>query len=241
MIDIHCHILPGIDDGPDTLDQALDMARMALDNGITRLVATPHIRCGVYDNDKASIMEVVQSFRAALEEEAIPLPVAMAAEVAVSPEILPMIAEDRIPFLGEIDGYRLLLLELPHSQIPLGTDKLISWLLDQKIRPVIVHPERNSSVINDLSKLSPLVGMGCMLQITADSIAGKFGRQVEQRASEMLANGWVSVIASDAHDTKYRTIELEIGRRAAAAIVGEQMSWELVREQPNKMTQGLFD
>ena len=115
MIDLHCHLLPGIDDGPQTLDESLQLARIAVKNGITHSVVTPHILPGRYDNDSDSIAAVFERFREALRVEQIPLQVAMAAEVRLDPEIIGMIAENRVPFLGEINGYKIILLEFPHG------------------------------------------------------------------------------------------------------------------------------
>lgn len=235
MIDLHCHLLPGIDDGPTTMGEALLLARLAVANGISTSVVTPHIQPGVYNNNKQGIEKVFVEFKAALAAEQIMLNLAMAAEVHISPEILPMIAAGDIPFLGKEDGYKYLLLEFPHEHIPLGSDKMVNCLLARNIRPVIAHPERNKDVIRQIEKILPFVQQGCLLQVTAGSVAGRFGPRVQQRACEMLESGWVSMLASDAHNMDHRPPELEPGRQAAALIVGEEASWELVRERPRRV------
>ena len=129
MIDLHCHLLPGIDDGAKTLAEALDMARAAVGNGINQAVMTPHLHPGRYENTRSSTMAPLLMFCAALRREQIALEISVAAEVRLSPEILPLLERDELPFLGVMDGYWILLLEFPHSHIPLGSNNLIQTLL----------------------------------------------------------------------------------------------------------------
>ena len=232
MIDIHCHMLPGIDDGPEGLDESLEMARLALANGITESILTPHIHVGRYANTRESLAEATRQFQQCLLDNDIALRVGMAAEIRIGPELITMVEAQQVPFLGTLDGYQLVLLELPHSHIPLGSDKLVKWCLQRNIRPVIPHPERNKDVIRDIEKITPLVKLGCLLQVTAGAVAGGFGPQSRRRARQLLKRGWVSFLASDAHNTQHRIPDLEPGRAAAAAIIGEEESWRLVRDNP---------
>jgi protein-tyrosine phosphatase len=232
MIDLHCHLLPGIDDGPDTLEGALELARLAVKNGITHATVTPHIHPGRYENTLLSITTVFRAFAAALASEDIALELGMAGEVRVSPEILPMVEQGLIPFLGEWRGKPVMLLELPHSHVPPGSDKLVRWLLDRNIQPMIAHPERNKGVMRSLDKIQPFVELGCLFQLTAMSVAGRFGEGAERRACDLLEMGVVTIIASDAHNVNHRPPDLEPGRAAAAEIVGEAESWQLVQQRP---------
>ena len=134
MIDLHCHLLPGIDDGARTLSEALDIARLAVANGITYAVMTPHLHAGRYENTRSSTVQAVIEFRAALNKERIDLEIGVAAEVRFAIEILPLLEQGEVPFLGEMDGYQIMLLEFPHSHIPHGAENLVQRLLDQKIR-----------------------------------------------------------------------------------------------------------
>ncbi|MCP3667421.1 MAG: capsular biosynthesis protein [Gammaproteobacteria bacterium] len=241
MIDLHCHLLPGIDDGAPTMDHALALARLAVVDGISHAVMTPHIHLGRYDNDRLAIQEIFQQYKSALEVESIPLVIGMGAEVRIDSAILPMIAEERIPFLGELDGFQILLLEFPHNTILPGTDKLVDYLLARNIRPLIAHPERNKAIMRDLSQLDPLLDAGCLLQVTAGSVAGAFGGRVRQRAEQMLERGWVSLLATDAHDEWNRPPFLSDGRDAAEEIVGKAAAHELVFEMPARIASSLFD
>lgn len=240
MIDLHCHLFPSVDDGPGAMAEALELARIAVDNGIRRAVVTPHIHPGQYDNDFASIEAAWRGFSAALADHGIALEVSFAAEVRLDIEILPMVEAGRIPFLGEVDGFRILLLEFPHGNIPVGSDRLVRWLLDRKIRPVIAHPERNKDVMRDPERLAPFVSMGCWTQVTSGSLAGMFGPLVEACGLDLLERGWVTLIASDAHNRQVRVPALEPGRAVAARIVGEQESWQLVRDRPAAISKSKF-
>jgi protein-tyrosine phosphatase len=232
VIDLHCHLLPGIDDGPNTLDESIALAAHAVRSGITHAVVTPHIHVGRYENDLESIRRALVAFQSEVGRRGIPLRLGFAAEVRIGMEIMELIAQDRIPYLGERDGYKILLLELPHGHVPVGADKFAAWLLKNKIRPLIAHPERNKEIMDDVNKLTPFVTMGCMLQVTAGAVAGNFGERARFRAVDLLERGWVSVLASDAHNLEHRPPELEPGRIAAAAVVGESESWKLVRDTP---------
>lgn len=238
MIDLHCHLLPGIDDGPESLAEALDMARIAVANGIEAAHVTPHLHPGRWDNDLSKIAAAVDAYRAALAEAGIPLALGFAAEVRLDYEILPLIEAGRVPFLGTLEGYRVMLLEFPHSHVPVGADKFVAWLLARNIRPMIAHPERNKDLMRDPDRLEPFVRAGCLLQITADAITGGFGELCALRAREFLQHGWVSVIASDAHDTTDRPPRIAPGRDAAALIVGEEEALRLTRGTPLRIVRG---
>jgi len=236
MVDLHCHLLPGIDDGPETLDESLALVRHALESGITKAVVTPHYLPGRYENTLDHIRQSAQQFRGELVSRQLPLEIGFAAEVRIGAEVLTLVESEALPVLGSVDGYRVLLLELPDSHIVPGTDKLLAWLLERKIRPLIAHPERNKDVMRDIEKIGPFVEMGCWLQLTGGSLCGIFGLTCRERSLQLLERGWVKVIASDAHNMTARKPELEPARKAAEEIVGERESWLLVRERPAAIT-----
>ena len=232
MIDLHCHFLPGIDDGARDLAEALAMARHAVASGITHSVLTPHQHYGRYENDALSIAIAFKLFQQSLADEAIPLQIGYAAEVRIVPEIVSWVEQGLIPFLGRKGDKDLLLLELPHSHIPAGTQNMVSWLVAHNIVPVIAHPERNKEVMGDAKKIIPLYNLGCLFQLTAGAVAGQFGEPSRQTAEQLLKGGYVTLLATDAHNLKHRPPELEPGRRAAERIVGESASWDLVKANP---------
>jgi len=239
MIDLHCHLLPGIDDGPATLGEALEMARIAVADGIGEARVTPHLHPGRWENDLAMIAPAVEAYRAALAQAGIPLELGFAAEVRLDYEILPMIEAGRVPFLGTLEGFKVMLLEFPHSHVPVGADKFVAWLLARNIRPLIAHPERNKDLMREPAKLEPFVRAGCLLQVTADAVCGGFGELSALRAREFLERGWVSVLASDAHDTTGRPPRIAPGRDAAAKIVGEEEAQRLVHGTPLRIARGI--
>lgn len=241
MIDIHCHLLPGIDDGAGDMAQALALARLAVADGITHMVLTPHIQPGTYNNHRSSIAQVFDQFRAAIAEQGIALQLAMAAEVRICPEILPMIADGRIPFFIAPDGKQTMLLEFPHSHIPPGSDKMIYWLRGKGIRCLIAHPERNKELMRNVDKLLPFINMGCKLQVTAASIAGQFGEQPRVAALQLLKRGWIDLLATDAHNSNHRPPLLTAGAGAVARAVGEEMARTMVIEGPWSIVGGMFD
>jgi protein-tyrosine phosphatase len=114
-----------------------------------------------------------------------------------------------------------MLLELPHSHVPVGADKLVEWLLKQGIRPMIAHPERNKDIMRSVDKLLPFVRLGCLFQVTAGAVAGSFWRASPQTRRRSAGAGWVTVLASDAHNLEARPPELEPGAGRGGAIVGE--------------------
>jgi protein-tyrosine phosphatase len=238
MIDLHCHLLPGIDDGPETLEEALEMARIAVAGGIEEAHVTPHLHPGRWENDLPKISAAVDAYRAALAQAGIPLKVGFAAEVRLDYEILPLIEAGRVPFLGTLEGFQVMLLEFPHSHVPVGADKFVAWLIARKIRPMIAHPERNKDLMRDPEKLAPFVRAGCLLQVTADAVTGGFGELCALRAREFLQHGWVSVLASDAHDTTDRPPRMAPGRDAAAKLVGEAEALRLTYGTPLRIVRG---
>ena len=235
MIDLHSHLLPGIDDGASSMEEALSLARIAVADGVTHMVLTPHVHPGRFDNHAQSIQPVFEAFETALVDADIKLSVKPAGEVRLSAEVLGMCASNQLPFLGEWDGKRVMLLELPHSHIPPGSDKLVKWLLDRDILPMIAHPERNKGVMSDIAKLAPFLEMGCLFQLTAMSVTGEFGSQAKQVADEMLDKGWVTVMATDAHNCDRRPPILSKAVGVAAELIGDVEAKRLVWGNPAKI------
>ena len=239
MIDLHSHLLPGIDDGASSLEEALSLARIAVADGITHMAMTPHVHPGRFENTQQTILPVFREFNAALDAHGINLSVYAAGEVRLSAEMLGMFAVDQLPFLGEWDGQRVMLLELPHSHVPPGSDKLVQWLMARGVVPMIAHPERNKGIMSDVSKLAPFVELGCLFQLTAMSVAGKFGVEAKRLSDEMLDKGWVTVIASDAHNADRRPPVLSDAVEAASQLIGPAEARRLVWDNPAKII-GLF-
>lgn len=204
MIDIHCHLLPGIDDGPPTIEAALALAKALVDDGITHVVMTPHVFPGRFENWRTSIAEEHARFAELLQTEGIALHLAWAGEVRLTPEVLELLARDQLPFLGQVGGYRTLLLEMPDGQVPLGALNFVRLLMAARVKPVIVHPERNRGVMEKPERLREFIDEGCYVQLTAGSLVGQFGARAQAVAVDLLERGWVHAVASDAHNTTGR-------------------------------------
>ena len=232
MVDIHSHLLPGIDDGARNMDEALALARACVEDGITHLVVTPHVYPGLYDNERAGIDAAFQGFRRALDEAEIALAVSCSSEVRLSPEVMPLIEEGRVPFLGECDGHRTMLLELPDGQIPVGTQGFVAWLLAQRIRPIVVHPERNKAVMEHPDKMRSFVDAGCYVQLTAGSLVGQFGSRAQAAAEALLDKGWVTAVASDSHNLRSRRPMMRAARDALTRRCGREAARRLTQTGP---------
>lgn len=204
MIDIHCHILPGIDDGPSTLDEALALAQAMVNDGVIHAVLTPHVFPGRFDNQRSSIELDFKRFADNLKAAEIALSISWAGEVRLTPEVLDLLARKEVPFLGQVAGFKTMLLEMPDGQIPLGSDRFVRHLLSQGVRPVIVHPERNRAVMEQPERLRSFIDQGCYVQVTAGSLVGQFGTKAQATAQALLDLGWVHAVASDAHNLSGR-------------------------------------
>ena len=235
MIDLHCHYLPGVDDGPAQVEEALTLAMAAVKNGISAAALTPHVHPRRYQNTKSSLLKTFVRFQHLLQKNEIPLKLFLAGEVRVSIESLALFEQDEIPFLGEVDGYKIVLLEFPHDTVPVGSQQFVSKLLSMKIRPLIAHPERNKHIMSDPDRIRPFVDMGCWLQLTAGSISGSFGKQAKKVATKLLEDELVWVIATDSHNMEHRPPDLAEGRDAVAEIVGNRLARRMVLDRPSKI------
>ena len=241
MIDIHCHLLPEIDDGPDTLEESLQLCRIAVEDGTTHAIVTPHIHPGRWDNTRQSIQRSFQSLKTALIENDIPLQLGFAGEVRLTDQIMQQVRNDEIPFYGEVDGYSIMLLEFPHSHIILGSDKLVAWLMKHNIRPLIAHPERNKQVMKAPEKLRPFVEAGCWLQVTGGSVMGLFGEKVQSITQQLLLADAVTVIASDGHNAKARRPGLNAVFTTVVRDYGAERADRLMRKNPASIAASQFN
>lgn len=232
MIDIHCHVLPGIDDGPVTADAALSLAQALVDDGVTHAVLTPHVFPGRFDNRSSTIAEEFLRFRALVEGAGLPLGLSWAGEVRLSPEALELLALDELPFLGRCSGFQTMLLEMPDGQIPLGSLRFVQHLMARRVRPVLVHPERNRMVMESPERLRPFIELGCLVQVTAGSVVGHFGDRARATASVLLDNGWVQAVASDAHNLAGRRPRMREARAWLSATYGAAMARQLTETGP---------
>jgi len=205
MIDIHSHILPYIDDGPQTIEEAIAMAKAALYEGITKIIATPHHKNGSYRNPKSHIVERVTEFNKALMERGIPLTVLAGQETRIHGDILKDYEDGELLTLAE-SGY--VFIELPSNHVPRYTEQLLYDMQVKGLFPIIVHPERNGEIIENPELLYQFVKKGALTQTTAASVCGLFGKKIKKFALEAIGANLTHFIASDAHNTKNRSFHL---------------------------------
>ena len=211
MIDIHSHILPGVDDGAKTLEDALEMLSLASASGVTTQVLTPHVQPGRFDNAKADLERRFDAFRSEADRAGIEIDLRLAAEVHVGPEIMQLVADDTLPWLGEYRGMRTFLLEFPLSHTPAGSINLVHWLIQRDVLPVIVHPERCREWQDHPDRLRPFLEAGCPIQITASSLLGGVGGAAKRLALELAQSQPELIIATDCHNLAYRPPDLDQG------------------------------
>ena len=229
MIDLHCHLLPGIDDGAPDLDTSLEMARMAVADGITMIACTPHIYPGMFENDSAAIRRSIEQLRGHLAEAGIPLALTWGADAHVSPDLLPRLKAGTVPSLNDS---RYFLLEPPHHVAPPQFDSFVFSLVAAGYVPVITHPERLSWIDDHYKTFCSLSDQGVWMQVTAGSLTGRFGPGARYWAERMLDEGRVNILATDAHHPQRRPPLLAEGREAAARWVGKAEAVHLVETRP---------
>lgn len=236
MIDLHSHILPGIDDGARTIADTIALAEQAVEQGVTHMVCTPHIHSGVFNNNRDTIKEAFDQSVEALRKHQIPLSLSYSCEVRLGIEITQWISSSSIPLLGTWNDAPALLLELPHSHIPQGTDSLIKWLLRNDIQPIVPHPERNRDILDNYDRATWLRSLGVLFQATAGSFTGTFGEKVEALTWRMLSDGLFNYVASDMHNLHRRPNEMAIAYNKIANLEGENLSKELFVGVPQLIT-----
>lgn len=206
MIDIHCHILPGMDDGAKAMEDSLSMAEAAVKEGIRSIIATPHHKNGKYDNTKEEIQRKVDELNAALRAAHIDLTVLPGQETRIYGEILEDVERNEILTLNNTGKY--LFVELPSNHVPRYTDKLLYDIQVKGMTPVIVHPERNQEIMERPDLLYQLVKNGALTQVTASSVAGYFGKNIKNFSLQLIDANLTHFVSSDAHNISNRSFKL---------------------------------
>jgi protein-tyrosine phosphatase len=238
-VDIHCHCLPDIDDGPQTMDKSLSLCRALVEDGITAVIATPH-QLGRYDlgggrNAAKAVRAGVAALEAALEAAKIPLAVHAGADVRVDERIPKLLADDEVLTLA--DGRRYVLLELPRD-IFLDPTRLLRTLKTRGICGIISHPERNDFLAARPSRLQGFLQEGALLQVTAGSLCGDFGSTAERSAWEWVAAGWIDLVASDAHNLSKRPPRMSRAIDSIAQQLGEATALRCCVQNPLHVLRG---
>lgn len=214
MIDLHSHILPGLDDGVRTLGEACDLAYAAAADGVKVIAATPHVRAD--HPTTVEMMEVgVARLRAELLAEEIDVQVIHGGEIDLG--LLWAVPRDELRRFTLAQTGRYLLLEFPYRGWPPALSSSVAALVDQGITPLLAHPERNPEVQDRPGRIQELVDAGALVQVTAASVDGRLDRAAQSAAERLLELSLVHVLASDAHAPHVR----EAGMSAAARRIGD--------------------
>ena len=236
LTDLHCHMIPGIDDGSKSLEQSLAMARIAVDDGITTTVVTPHHLNGVYDNPAEGVRDGVRALKEALFREGIALQLLPGSELHLVPELPDQV--HRGEALTIADRGHAVLVELPVHTVPVGAENILDHLIAMGLTPLIAHPERNSELRRTPERLAGWVQMGCLGQVTAQSCTGNFGDAVRDAARTMIRQGSIHVVASDAHRDARRVPRITIAREPIEQWAGEDAARLLIEAFPARIADG---
>nr|WP_289037966.1 CpsB/CapC family capsule biosynthesis tyrosine phosphatase [uncultured Allobacillus sp.] len=201
MIDLHSHILFGVDDGAQTIEDSVEMARAAVADGIRVIYATPHHLTTRYENERDVVLPKLNELNAEFDRLGIDLVVKPGQELRIHGDLLEGLQEGTSIPLGNTD---YMLVEFPSNHVPRYTERVLFDIQSAGYKPIIVHPERNSDLIQNPDKLLELVQNGVLTQVTAASIAGKFGKKIKEFSMQLIESNLTHFVASDAHNTRTR-------------------------------------
>jgi protein-tyrosine phosphatase len=206
MLDLHCHILPNVDDGPQNIAESVEMAKQAVRQGIRTIIATPHHRNEKYENHGQTIFNQVEEFNRVLKSEKIDLTVLPGQETRIYGEMAEGLESGEILPLNQ---GKYVLVELPSGHVPRYTGQLMFDIQLKGFVPVIVHPERNQEIVENPELLYQLVKKGALTQVTASSVTGHFGKTIKKFTHQLLEANLTHFIASDAHNTTSRGFKMD--------------------------------
>lgn len=235
MVDLHHHLLPGLDDGAPNLDISIAMARIAATDGITHVVATPHAN-NRYTFDPERISRGLAALRSALQAEAISLTIASGCDFHLSYDNM----KDAVAHPGKytVNGSDYLLVELPDYGLSPHLDEAFYELGLAGMKPILTHPERNPTLQRDPRRLADWIRIGLLTQVTTSSVLGQMGRTAERMAHKMLADRWVHFLATDAHDTEARPPRMRAAHDLVAKKYGSEYATRLCTTSPLAVFEG---
>lgn len=236
MIDLHTHILPGVDDGVKTMDDAVDFARVAAADGVSTIVATPHYREGFYINARADVLAGVAALNGRLLVEKIPISVLPGAEVHISADLVARVKSGHAPTLA--DNGRTVLFELSMNQYPVDLENLVFQMRLAGLQVLFAHPERIRYFQDDVRRYEAVIRLGAFGQITTGSVTGIFGDDVEQFSEELARKRLVHVVASDGHNTRGRPPVLSRSMPRLGAWLGDDLARRMATEFPKAFIEG---
>lgn len=234
MVDIHSHIVYGVDDGAKTLEDSIAMVEMAAEAGTTDIVATPHSDLR-FSYDPALIAERIAQIQARVGDR---IKIHRGCDFHLFFDNIENCKADRSRFT--INGHRYLMVEFADSQIPKTIGNIFQEMLQNDITPVITHPERNALLMGRVADLVQWVRAGCLIQVTAQSFTGRFGKAAEEGARRLMRQNMVHFIASDAHDTEWRPPDMREPYQLIASEYGEHIAEKLFTLHPRMTLTGQY-
>ena len=235
MIDLHHHLLPGLDDGSKTMESSVAMAKLAVAEGITHVVCTPHAN-GKYVFDPIVNQAKVAELRELLAADQVPLTLGLGCDFHLSYDNIQE-AKDN-PTRYTINGLSYLLVEIPDYGLPRGLTEIFYELQLAGMTPILTHPERNPTLQSDMSRLEEWLRGGILVQVTGDSIRGSMGKPAERMAHQLLANRWVHFLATDAHNVTSRPPRIREARAIVAKKYGAEYADALCEANPRAVFEG---
>ena len=232
MVDIHSHIIYGVDDGAKTIEDSLAMLDMAAECGTTDIVATPHSD-NRYQYDCQLVTERIAELQAAIGER---IRIHRGCDFHLHFDNIRNCENDRERFT--INGKRYLMVEFADSSIPRNISYVFQDMLRREITPVITHPERNTLLMGRVNELVEWVRFGCLIQVTAQSFTGRFGKKAEEGCKQLMRQKLVHFVASDAHDTEWRPPDLREARQIVSLEYGEDAAELLFSTHPRMTLTG---
>ena len=236
MVDIHSHILPGVDDGAADMEISLEMCRIAVADGVSTLAATPHMRDGVYNVERDTIINGVHELRKRLKEEGIPLNVVPGADIHVDVDFVKLLEKGCLVTLN--DTGKFVLIEFPPYSIPPQSAEFLFSLQITGVVPIITHPERNQAVQRNPEMVNKWVETGNLIQVTAGSITGALGKEAQTSAMKLLSAGLVHIVASDAHSATWRPPGLSSAKKVVAETLSEEEADMVCNVRPERIIEG---
>ena len=235
FVDIHCHLLPGIDDGSPDWETSLAMAQMAVADGTRTIIVTPHQLGNFSQNRGDPIRQLTLQLQELLRQHEIPLEIMPGADVRIEDIMIGLLDSGEVLSLG--DRRRHVLLELPH-ELYFPLEGVLAELNRRGMAGILSHPERNHGILREPELLPTLVDAGCLMQVTAGSLMGTFGPHSQQLAEWMLGQGLVHFIATDAHGVKSRRPLMRRAFERVASLVDQETALDLCERNPALVERG---
>jgi protein-tyrosine phosphatase len=234
-VDIHCHLVPGIDDGAENEAETLAMARLAVAEGTGTVICTPHQLGNYRHNRGADIRQRVQALQELLNANQIPLVVLVGADVRIEDDMPKLLASGEVLTLGDYGKH--VLLELPHD-IYFSLDTVLDAIGRRGMVGILSHPERNRGILRQPDLIEPLVTAGCLMQVTTGSLTGSFGPECQRVAETFVSRGWVHFLATDAHGPTSRRPLFRDAFSRATELAGESAAMKMCCDNPRQVALG---